>query len=83
MACGKVESKRSLVRLVKVSGRGVEVDPSGKMTGRGAYLCSVLECWEVGLKKGRLEHALRTSLTDDNRSQLLRYGQGLSEGAIT
>jgi predicted RNA-binding protein YlxR (DUF448 family) len=80
VACGKVEPKRRLIRLVQVSGDGVEVDPSGKRAGRGAYLCSAPECWEIGLKKGRLEHALRITLTRDNREQLLRYGMGLGEG---
>ena len=77
VACGKVEAKRQLIRLVRVSGGGVEVDPGGKRAGRGAYLCPVPECWEVGLKKGRLEHVLRTTITQDNREQLVRYGQGL------
>jgi len=77
VACGKVEPKCHLIRLVRISGGGVEVDSSGKRVGRGAYLCPAPECWEVGLKKGRLEHVLRTTLTQDNREQLIRYGQGL------
>jgi len=68
--------------LVRISGGGVEVDPSGKRTGRGAYLCPASECWEVGLKKGRLEHALRTTLTQDNREQLLRYSTGLGKELV-
>ena len=77
VACGKVEPKRRLIRLVRISGGGVEVDSGGKRVGRGAYLCPVPECWEVGLRKGRLEHVLRTTLTQDNREQLIRYGRGL------
>jgi hypothetical protein len=79
VACGTVEPKRRLIRLVRISGGGVEVDPGGKRAGRGAYLCPAPECWQVGLKKGRLEHALRTTLTQDNREQLLRYGTGLEK----
>jgi hypothetical protein len=77
VACGKVGAKRQLIRLVRVSGGGVAVDPGGKRAGRGAYLCPVPECWEIGLKKGRLEHVLRTTITQDNREQLIRYGRGL------
>jgi hypothetical protein len=76
VACGGVRPKRELIRLVRTSG-GVEVDPDGKRSGRGAYLCPALECWEIGLKKGRLEYALRTTLTQDNREQLIRYGKEL------
>lgn len=77
VACGEVRPQRELVRLVRVSGGGVEVDPAGKKTGRGAYLCPVPDCWQAGLKKGRLEYVLRTNLTEDNRGQLIRYGQEL------
>jgi predicted RNA-binding protein YlxR (DUF448 family) len=77
VACGEVKPKRELVRLVRIAGGSVEVDPGGKKAGRGAYLCSSLDCWLSGLKKGRLEHALRTTLTGDNREQLIRYGKEL------
>ena len=76
MACGEVRPKRELIRLVRVSG-GVEVDPSGKKAGRGAYLCPVPDCWQTGLKKGRLEYVLCTTLTEYNREQLIRYGKEL------
>jgi predicted RNA-binding protein YlxR (DUF448 family) len=79
VACGVVGPKRQLVRLVRVPGGGVEVDPDGKRAGRGAYLCPRAECWEVGLKKGRLEHTLRTTLTPDNREQLLKYSAGFAK----
>lgn len=82
MACHKVKDKRELIRLVRVSDGSVEVDTSGKKAGRGAYLCRVEECWQTGLKGGRLEHVLRTSITEDNREQLNAYGRGLFEGVM-
>ncbi len=77
VACRKVKAKRELIRIVRISDGNVEVDTTGKKAGRGAYLCRVQECWEVGLKAGRLEHTLRTSLTQDNREQLIGYGKDL------
>ena len=79
VACRQVRPKRELIRLVRISNGSVKVDTNGKKAGRGAYLCQAGECWEVGLKGGRLEHALRTSLTQDNRDQLIRYGKDLME----
>ncbi len=79
VACRRVGPKRELIRLVRISGRSVEVDTGGKRIGRGAYLCPAPGCWQIGLKGGRLEHALRTTLTQDNREQLIRYGSGLKE----
>jgi len=75
VACGKIRPKRELIRLVRTSDGRVEVDTAGKEAGRGAYLCWAQECWRVGLKGTRLEHALRTTLTRDNREQLIKYGK--------
>ena len=77
VACRKVRTKRELIRLVRVSDGSVEVDTGGKKAGRGAYLCGVRECWEIGLKGDRLEHVLRTTLTQDNREQLIRAAEKL------
>ncbi len=77
VACRKVKAKRELIRIVRTSDGNVEVDTGSKKAGRGAYLCRAPECWEAGLKGGRLEYALRTRLTQDNRQQLARYGKDL------
>ena len=77
IACRKVKDKQELVRLVCISDGSIEINTDGKKAGRGAYLCRAQECWEVGLKGTRLEHALRTTLTQDNREKLTRYGKEL------
>ena len=81
VACREVRPKSELIRLVRISGGRVEVDTEGRKAGRGAYLCRARECWETGLKGERLEHALRTTLTQDNREQLIRYGKDFLQGA--
>jgi len=53
----------------------IEVDTTGRKAGRGTYLCPALECWEVGLKSNRLDHALRTSLSKNGRQQLMKYAE--------
>jgi predicted RNA-binding protein YlxR (DUF448 family) len=80
LACYQVKPKRELVRLVRLTDGSVEVDPGGKKSGRGAYLCGVLECWEAGLKGNRLERVLRTVLTPANRGRLVDYGKGMPRG---
>ncbi len=79
VACRRVRPKPELVRLVRIPDGSVKVDASGKEAGRGAYLCSAPECWQIGLKGNRLEHALHTQLTQDNREQLIRHGNDLKE----
>ena len=60
--------KRKMVRIVRTA-NGVQLDPTGKLAGRGAYLHDRRECWERGLK-GALAHALKTTLTADDRARL-------------
>ncbi|MFC1987881.1 RNase P modulator RnpM [Chloroflexota bacterium] len=75
VACRRVKAKQELVRLVRVADGSVEVDTVGKKAGRGAYLCRAGECWESAIKGGRLEHSLRTTLTQDNRESLISFGK--------
>ena len=83
VACRKVKAKRELIRLVRTYDESIEVDINGKKAGRGAYLCPTQECWESGLKGGRLEHSLRTALTQDNREQLIRLGKDLLKEQVS
>ncbi len=80
VACREVKTKQELIRLVRISDSSVEVDTGGKKAGRGAYLCRTQECWESGINKSRLEHNLGTTLTRENREQLIRFSQGFFEG---
>ena len=82
MACGKIKTKRELIRLVRNPDGNLEIDTSGRKTGRGAYICRDLECWESGLKGKRLEHALRGRITQDNRERLVKCAKDLLEGAL-
>ena len=79
MACRKIRPKQELIRLVHIPDGSIEVDTSGRKTGRGAYLCQAQECWEIGVKGSRLEHALRTTLSQDNREQLIRSRELISD----
>ena len=67
--------KRKLVRIVRTP-TGVQVDPTSKLAGRGAYLHDRRECWERGLK-GALGHALKTSLTEADRARLEEFMSAL------
>ena len=55
------------------------MDSTGKKPGRGAYLCAQRACWEAALKKERLEHALRTRLTPEDRQRLEEFARGLKD----
>jgi predicted RNA-binding protein YlxR (DUF448 family) len=81
VACREVRPKRELIRLARTTDRWVEIDYGGQKDGRGAYLCRKEDCWQAGLGSNRLEHALKTALTSQNREQLMRQGRELVGGA--
>jgi predicted RNA-binding protein YlxR (DUF448 family) len=64
--------KRQMIRLVRNIDGSVQFDSSGKKSGRGAYICQSKECWHNAFKNNRLEHALKTSIANDNREQLVK-----------
>jgi predicted RNA-binding protein YlxR (DUF448 family) len=70
-------AKRALIRIVRTP-QGVQIDPTGKLAGRGAYVHEDRHCWERALK-GALAHALKTELTEQDRIVLSEYMQSLPE----
>jgi len=77
VGCHTVLPKRSLIRLVRRP-EGVQVDPTGKLAGRGAYLHNHRSCWERGLK-GPLAHALKVDLTPADLERLREFMLTLPE----
>ncbi|MCS7071921.1 MAG: YlxR family protein [Anaerolinea sp.] len=76
VVCREKAGKRTLVRLVRTES-GIQIDPSGKMNGRGAYLCEQPGCWERAMTTDVLARALRTTLTDEDRERLRRHAANL------
>ncbi len=71
VACGRSAAKRDLVRVVRTPEGDVLVDAAGKLSGRGAYLCSDPACLRHGVEKGRLARALKATLSTTQREALL------------
>ncbi len=58
MGCRERKEKREMIRVVRTTEGDVRLDFSGKLNGRGAYICPNPEC----LKKARKSKALDRSL---------------------
>jgi len=78
VSCKSKKVKWELVRIVRTPKDGLEIDLRGKKAGRGAYLCRQQECWEDGLKKKRLDHALKFHISLEKREELLAYGNTMT-----
>ena len=65
MGCNTKKNKQDLVRIVKNKEQQICIDKTGKMDGRGAYICNSVECLDKIIKSRRLERVLSSKLNDD------------------
>ncbi len=65
MACNTQKEKQDLLRIVKSKEGIVEVDLTGKKSGRGAYICKSEECLDKVIKSKRLQRVLETEISDE------------------
>lgn len=79
IACREIRPKREMVRIVRTPEGELVVDERGKAAGRGAYLCRRRRCWSLALRGGRLEHALRAPVSEEEREALREYSERLPE----
>ena len=77
VGCGQVQGKREMVRVVRTPQGQVEVDPTGKRNGRGAYLHRTRLCWDSAVSGGRLAHALKVTLPESDRQALEAFAATL------
>lgn len=78
IACRSTESKRGLVRVVRTPEGRVELDPTGKKNGRGAYVHETGACWDEALKKERLARALKIAPPTEDIEQLKAHAASLA-----
>ena len=80
VVCGSRKDKRQLLRIVASPDGVTGLDRTGRMNGRGTYLClDDDECRERDLNRGRVERALRTSISPEEWKSLL--AEAVSERA--
>jgi uncharacterized protein len=63
VACRTSRAKRDLQRIVRTPAGEVVLDPTGRLAGRGAYVCQNTDCLSIAIKKGALKRALEIPLT--------------------
>ncbi len=81
ISCRLQGSKRDFIRIVRTPEGAVRPDPGGKANGRGAYLGPVQRCWREALDEQRLNHALRTTLSEADRQQIESFIADLPQDA--
>ena len=78
--CGEMKEKKSLIRIVRTPEGVIELDRTGKMNGRGAYLCDDPACLRKAQKKRSLQRSLDTGIPDEIFDELAQRWEVSSDG---
>lgn len=65
VGCQEMKPKKELVRIVRTPEEKFEIDPTGKKSGRGAYICPTGECLQKAIKGKRLEKAFKQPISQE------------------
>lgn len=65
IGCNTKKDKKDLIRIVKDSQGNINIDRTGKMPGRGAYICDSIECLEKAIKTKRLEREFEENINEE------------------
>ena len=76
MGCRERKNKRDLIRVVRQTTGEVSLDFSGKLNGRGAYICPDPECLKRARKARSLERSLETSIPEEVYDRLEQEMEG-------
>ncbi len=71
IGCNTKKDKNDLIRIIKNKQGIITIDKTGKMQGRGAYICNNIACLENAKKKRKLEKSFSCKI-DENIYEDLR-----------
>ena len=65
MGCRERKEKRQMIRVVRTTEGDVRLDFSGKLNGRGAYICPNPECLQKARKSKALDRSLEVPIPEE------------------
>ena len=65
LGCGEMKPKRELIRVGKSKEGDISLDLTGKKSGRGAYICKSVECFEKARKARKFERSFSCMISED------------------
>ena len=80
MGCRDRMDKRLLIRVVRTPEGNVQLDFSGKLNGRGAYICPKAECLKKAQRAKSLERSLEIPIPETVYDRLAHEIEVASHG---
>ena len=65
IGCKEMKPKKELMRIVRTADGTIEIDATGKKSGRGAYICKNEQCIKTSINENRLSRALDFHVTNE------------------
>ena len=65
MGCNEKKDKKDLIRIVKNKQNEINIDKTGKLEGRCAYICDSITCLEKAIKTKRIEKVFEQKIPDE------------------
>ena len=65
IACREMKPKNEMLRVVKTADGEIYADPTGKASGRGAYICNATECRDKLSSKKLLHKTFSTNVAPE------------------
>jgi len=65
VGCREMKSKKELARIIRTPEGNILLDKTGRMNGRGAYICFNQDCLAKAIKTKGIERALKMQVSDD------------------
>lgn len=70
IACMQSKPKNELYRIVRCSDSIVRFDSTGKMSGRGTYICSI-DCLNKAIKTKKISKEFDLNISQENYQSIL------------
>ena len=65
VGCAEHFPKNTLIRVLRTPSGEILLDLTGKMSGRGAYLCKSVTCLKRARKSGKISASLECTIPDE------------------
>ena len=80
MGCRERKAKRDMIRVVRTTEGSVMLDFSGKLNGRGAYVCPDPECLKKAEKAKSLDRSLEVTIPQEVYDRLHKEMEAQTRG---
>ncbi|MBE3091733.1 MAG: YlxR family protein [Candidatus Atribacteria bacterium] len=62
IGCKGKKTKKEMIRIIRTPDGKIEIDKTGKKSGRGAYLCGNVKCLDIAFRENSLNKSLKQDI---------------------